>query len=294
MKKVFVTGGTGFVGRSVVNRLLQDGFEVLLLVRRRDAVVPDGVTAVFGDVLDKQSLAKAMSGADVVVHLVGIIREFPAKGITFEKLHYEASVNVVDAAKESGIKRFVHMSANGTREGAVSGYHKTKYRAEEYLKSSGLDYTIFRPSLIYGKGDEFINMLAGYMKKTPVFSYFGDGSYPMQPIHVEQVAKAFVKAIDIEEAAGNVYGLCGTEVFTYKEILGVISKALGKKTILLPVPEFVIKTAVALFSGFSFFPITKDQMIMLFEGNTCPDNSAFKLFDLEEKNLFETVSVYLS
>ncbi|QAR32061.1 NAD-dependent epimerase/dehydratase family protein [Geovibrio thiophilus] len=291
MKKVFVTGGTGFVGSHVISKLIEKGVHVKALVRNKKTH-PDA-EAVQGDILRPETFADALRGVNAVINLVGIIREFPDKGITFENMHYSAAKNAADAAKAAGVSRFIHMSANGTRKNAVSGYHKTKYQAEEYIKNSGLDFTIFRPSLIYGKGDSFISMLAGYMKKTPVFSYFGDGSYPMQPVSVYETADAFTEAVFRDTAIGKTYPLCGNRVYTYKELLYEISKAMDKKIILLPVPEAVISLAISLFGGFTFFPVTRDQFIMLKEGNTCAETFAFTELGIQQRNFADEIKKYI-
>jgi NADH dehydrogenase len=294
MKKVLITGATGFVGNAVLESLNRHGYTPYALVRRgSEKKLGQPAIEIFGDVLDSDSLNKAMKGMDAVIHLVGIIREFPRKWITFENMHTRASENVATAAAENGVKRFIHMSANGTRENAVSMYHITKCRGENAVSTKGLDYTIFRPSLIYGQQDTFINMLAEYMKKTPVFSYFGDGSYPMQPVYVQDVADCFVKAIDNPETVGKTYSLCGPDAVTYKELLKMISRVLGKSHLLLPVPEVFIRAAIGMFGKTDWFPITKDQFIMLTEGNVCADDSAFKVLGVERHKLEETVRSYL-
>jgi NADH dehydrogenase len=291
MKKVFVTGGTGFVGSYVIHELLKRGLHVTALTHGRKA--QEGAETVRGDILRPETFAGALKGMDAVIHLVGIIREFPSKGVTFENMHYNATVNVVEAAEKAEVKRFVHMSANGTRENAVSMYHITKFRAEQHLKNSGLDWTIFRPSLVYGPGDSFISMLAGFMKNTPVFTYFGDGSYPMQPISAYETAEAFADSLFKPESIGKTYTLCGNKTFTYKELLRSVSEALGSGKTLIPVPETLVSLGIRLFGGFSFFPITKDQFIMLKEGNTCENRDAFEELSIKERDFEEEIRKYI-
>lgn len=295
MKTVFLTGATGFVGTEILKTLLDKGYRVKAFVRdvSKLAVNDERIEIVKGDILDAESVHKGIVGSDVVINLVGIIREFPDKGITFENMHFIASKNVVDAAKANNIQRFIQMSANGTRKDAVSNYHKTKYKAEEYLVNSGLTYTILRPSLIYGEKDSFINMLNDFMKKLPIFSYFGDGSYPMQPVSVKEVAEIFVKSIDNENTYNKIYSVCGKDVFTYKQLLQIIMEVTGRKRLLLSVPEFFIEMGINLFGSFSWFPITRDQFIMLKEGNVCDNDEIFRITGVEKKDFKEHLKSYL-
>lgn len=295
MKKVFLTGATGFVGTEITRKLIEKGYIVKVLVRdeKRLKVKSEKIEIAKGDILDAESVLKGISGCDVVINLVGIIREFPERGITFENMHFVATKNAVDAANRSGISRFIQMSANGTRQDAVSNYHKTKYRAEEYLKNSNLIYTIFRPSLIYGENDSFINMLNNFMKKTPVFSYFGDGGYLMQPVSVAEVADIFVNSIDLEKTYNRTFPICGGEVLTYKQLLKTIMDVTGRKRLLLPVPELFIEMGIGLFGNFSWFPITKDQFIMLKEGNVCDNDEIFNITGVKKENFKEYLKRYL-
>jgi len=294
MKRILVTGATGFVGNAVVESLSKHGYAPVALVREgSEQKLHHDAEVIHGDILDKASLLKALDGIYAVIHLVGIIREVPRKAITFENMHTYATKNIVEACVEKGIKRYIHMSANGTRADAVSNYHITKQQAENEVKKSGMEYTIFRPSLIYGKDDSFINMLAGYMRSTPIFSYFGDGSYPMAPIFVGDVADCFVKAIDEPKTNGMIYPLCGETVYTYKELLKLVGKALGKNIILLPVPEFAISMGISLLGKTDWFPITRDQFIMLTEGNTCDTHDAFKILKVDRSDFFDKIDTYL-
>ena len=179
-RRVFVTGASGFVGSAVVEELLSRNFAVSALVNRRPLTTGIGqVQSIKGDLFDDRALDDAMRGCDAVIHLVGIILEKPARGITFERIHYQGTKTVVNAAKRNGVKRFIHMSALGTRPDAASNYHKTKFAAEEYLRASGLEWTIFRPSLIHGPAGEFMRMEARWARRTaPPFlmmPYFGAG-----------------------------------------------------------------------------------------------------------------------
>lgn len=267
---VFMSGGTGFVGGHLRRALLDRGHRIRLLMHRRGDVLDAGVEGVEGDVGKPESFAAMVRGCDAVINLVGIIREFPAKGITFERLHVEATRNMVDAAREAGVRRFLQMSALGTRRDAVSGYHRTKYLAEEYVRVSGLDYTIFRPSIIFGPKDAFVNILAGYIRSYPAVPVVGDGRYRLQPISADDVARCFVAALEREETAGQTFELCGPQPFAYDDMLDMIARVLGRGSVTkLHAPLTLMTPVVKAFQGFSFFPLTMDQILMLVEENIC-------------------------
>lgn len=286
-RKVFVTGGTGFVGREVMRQLVAAGHVARALVREGSVnklAVLENVEVHPGDVTDVDSLAGALAGCDAVIHLVGIIRAFPGRGITFQKLHVEATGNMLTAAAEQGVKRFLHMSSNGTRPDGITEYHRSKWQAEELVRASTLDWTIFRPSLIFGREGEFVKILAELLRRTPVVPVLGNGKYRMQPVAVEQVAASFVQALDMPETIGASYELGGGESYSYDEILDLTAKALGKGAVAkIHQPLCMIKPMVRMLEGFKRFPITEDQLKMLLEGNVCDPGQwarAFKLTPL--------------
>ena len=271
--KVFVTGGTGFVGSEVLRQLVAANYEVRVLMRRGSEgklAVRDGVEICCGDATEKASLVEALAGCDAVIHLVGIIREFPGQGITFERLHAEATGNVLAAAQAQGVRRYLHMSANGTGPAGASNYHRSKWQGECAVRNSGLDWTIFRPSLIFGKGGEFVAMLADLIRKLPVVPVLGDGQYRMQPVAVAQVAESFVRALAMPETIGETYHLGGGESYSYDEILDLTGKAIGRDAVSkVHQPLFMVKPMVKLLGHADSFPITSDQLEMLLAGNVC-------------------------
>lgn len=293
---VFITGGSGFVGRAVIQRLLNEGHSVRALVRSEgDLAGFDAVTEVVGDTTDPETLQEQLPGCDAIIHLVGIIREIPCKSVTFEKLHVESTENVLAAAVEQGVKRYLQMSANGTRSQAISRYHQTKWDAEEKVRQSGLDWTIFRPSLIYGPGDQFINMLAQLIKMLPVVPIMGDGKYQLQPVHVNDVANGFVQALEKQEAVGQTYQCCGPQVFSYDQLLDVVAQGLGLRSGVRKIhqPLWLMKPVVAVMQSIPQFPMTSDQLQMLLEGNICSDSGWQDDFSLEMEDFLSSIRAYL-
>lgn len=292
--KVFVTGGTGFVGGHVIDELHRQGHDVRALVHRRRPSAFGGVEQVEGDVMCPESFEGAMTGCEAVVHLVGIIREFPSRGITFERMHVRATGNVLAAAAQARVGRFLHMSALGTRQGAVSAYHGTKYRAEELVRASGLCYTIFRPSLIFGPKDGFVNMLAGQLRYTPVMPVIGTGAYRLQPIHAGDVARCFALALGLPETVGGCYELCGDRRLTYVELLDEIAAAMGRPAPFKPrVPLAPMRLLISLLQGFPLFPITRDQLQMLIEESICSGRWK-EVFGFEPKDFTAGIREYIS
>ena len=282
--KVFVTGGTGFVGREILGQLLSAGHEVRALVRDGSQDKLSGhqnLETHIGDVTDAASLGGALDGCDAVIHLVGIIREFPGRGITFKNIHVTATENILEACDEQGVQRYLHMSSNGTRERGTTAYHRTKWQAEELVRASGLDWTIFRPSLIFGRGSEFVKMLTELIRRIPVVPVIGDGQYRMQPVSVEQVAVSFVKALAMPESVGKTYHQGGSESYTYDAILDLTGKAMGRKQVTkVHQPLFMIKPMIKILQGFEQFPITEGQLKMLIEGNVCDPDEWAQAFGL--------------
>jgi uncharacterized protein YbjT (DUF2867 family) len=285
MHRVFVTGGTGFVGRAVIHALRAEGHVVRCLVRRgseRDLHGLEAIERVEGDVLVQQSLDEAVPGCDTVVHLVGIIREHPARGVTFERLHVDATANIVNAAATAGVRRIVHMSALGSRPGARSRYHQTKWAAEETVRQGPLDWTIFRPSIIYGPGDGFITPLVKAVRRLPVVPVIGAGRTRLQPVPVEQVADAFAQAVTRHETTGKAYEAGGPDAYTFAEVLDLIASALGRRHVRrVRVPLPLVTGATRVLQALPFYPLTTDQLIMLGEDNTCDPSPFFRTFELK-------------
>jgi len=291
--KIFISGGTGFVGGHLCQELLQRGHTLRMLVHSKGDGEREGVELFRGDVTDAQSCLAGAKGCDAVINLVGIIREFPGRGVTFARLHVEATRNMVAAAQQCGIRRYLQMSALGSRPGAVSGYHRSKFAAEELVVVSGLDYTIFRPSLIFGRGDAFVNMLAGYIKSFGAVPVVGDGSYRLQPIAAGDVARCFALALEKPETAGQAYTICGRDRLTYLELVDAIGTALGKSFVLkLKNPLCLMKLVTPLLEGFSFYPLTSDQITMLLEESIC-DGEWQQTFGFEPTGFREGIGRYL-
>ncbi len=273
--KVFVTGGSGHVGESVLRLISEAGHESRALSRDPELVkahlttIP-GVYPVRGDItnISIDLLAALMAKSQAVVHLVGIIIEKGTPG--FDAVHVEGARRMVEAAKQAGLKRFIHMSALGTRENAVARYHQTKFAAEQIVRESGLDWTIFRPSIIYGEKDEFLNTFAGIARIAPALPIIGPGKGKLQPIWVEDVARCFAKALELPETIGQIYETGGDQAYSVEEIMRLLVASMGKRRMFLHLPVSIARLQARLFNLLPGKPpFTEDQITMLGEDNVC-------------------------
>jgi len=284
--KVLLTGGAGFVGGHLVRRLLAQGTPLRLLARR-PAKVPQHLPAaevVQGDINDPRSLAAAMEGAAAVVHLVGIIRE--RRGAGFHKVHVQGTENVLRACRRAGVARLLHMSALGARPDARACYHRTKWAAEEAVRASGLDYTIFRPSVIFGSGDEFVNRLVRLVRRAPLIPVIGDGLRLLQPIWVEDVVSCFVQSLSKRETIGESYDLGGPETLGLLEIVEMIRDQLHLSKPILHFPVWLVRPQAWVMQRLlPNPPLTTEQLTMLQEDNVCDLRSVEDTFQLTWKRL---------
>jgi len=270
------------VGRHVTTLLAGRGHQVRALVRRDDpgraaAALPAERTP--GDLADPAALAALTRGADVIVHLVGIIVE--AGAATFEAVHVEGTRRLLTAAREAGVRRFVHMSAVGARdEPGATRYHRTKWRAEELVRSSGLSHAIFRPSIISGPENRSIRTLARLHRWSPLVPVFGDGGFAMQPVWIGDVALAFALAAE-RPALSGVFELGGPATLTYEEFVRAIGRAAGHPRRLVHVPLAVARAAAAALGVMGpLAPLTLDQLQMLVEGSATPANALESTFGI--------------
>jgi NADH dehydrogenase len=292
--KIFISGGTGFVGGHVCRALRERGHQLRLLVHRRSGTAESGIEFFEGDVTRPGSFAEGVSGCEAVINLVGIIREFPFRGVEFEKMHVQATAAMLEVTRKAGIGRFLQMSALGVRPDAVSAYHRTKWRAEESVRGSTLKWTIFRPSLIFGPHDAFINMLAAQLRLAPVMPVIGTGLYRLQPIHADDVARCFAQALEMPETIGQTYELCGKDRVNYEVLLDMVATAMGRQRPFKPhFPLGLMKLVIPIMQKIPQFPITMDQLQMLLEESVCGGEWQ-NVFGFEPRGLQDGIAEYLT
>ncbi len=284
MHRIFVTGATGFVGHAVIHALRAHGYAVRCLVRRGSEIDLRGLEAierVEGDVLSPATLERDMAGCDTVVHLVGIIREEPATLSTFERIHTQGTINVLEAAAVTGVRRYLHMSALGVRAGARARYHQSKWAAEEAVRASPIPWTIFRPSIIYGRGDQFVNMLATMIRRSPVVPVIGGGQQRLQPVPVDYIAEGFARAAALAATVKQAYEVGGPEPVTMIQLLDLVGAALGRSRVRkVHLPLGLVRPIARLLHRLPGFPLTPDQLLMLEEDNVCDPQPFYATFGL--------------
>jgi len=277
--RVALIGGTGFVGSYLVDALADAGHEIRLLVRPgSEHKVRKGAQRVAGDVSSTAALQDTLEGCDAVIYCVGLLREFPRRGITFKTTQYQGVVDTVAAAKKVGVNRLLLMSAIGVKDPGTK-YQSTKRRAEVHALESGLDVTVLRPSVIFGdpRGTmEFATQLNRDMVRPPLPAV-NFGGVRMSPVHVEDVAAAFVAALEDRGTIGKTLELAGPEILGWGDMVRRIAAATGKSKLMLSMPLWLMKTGATLFDWLPFYPVTRDQLIMLGEGNTGSSETLEKL-----------------
>jgi NADH dehydrogenase len=294
---VLVVGGSGFVGTALCTELDRRGHDVTALSRSpEDADLPDGVERVAGDVTAYDSIEGAFEGQDAVVYLVALSPLFkPKGGLTHEKVHLGGTENTMRACEEHGVDRLVHMSALGADPEARTEYLRTKGEAENLVMESGLDWTVFRPSVVFGDGGEFVSftreLKSTFAPLVPIYPIPGGGKTPFQPVWIEEFAPMMADAVEDEKHVGQEYDIGGPEVLTLAEVAKLAFRAEGKSVKVVSMPMSLARVGVTLAGPLPFIPFGADQIRSLKEDNRVADNgvSAFGV-DVEE---LTTVGEYL-
>jgi len=262
--KVAIAGGTGFVGRHAVEALRARGHVVVVLARGRHGV-PLGAELVACDLAQEAIPAGALAGCDAVVNLAGIKREDGRQ--TFEAVHVEATRRLLAACGEAGIRRFVHLSVVCSRPDPRLPYHDTKWRAEEAVRASGLDFTILKPAVIYGPGDDMVTHLVRMLRFAALFPVVGRGESILQPVDVRDVAEAVAAALDRPRSIGGTYDVVGPERLPLAEVVRVVADGIGLNVHIVPTPLPVQRVAVRVMDAVMTQPLsTPAQLQMLVDG----------------------------
>jgi uncharacterized protein YbjT (DUF2867 family) len=280
----------------MLERLIREGHDVHALAREPMKLDPPPgpgqMRAFQGDVVTRKGLDEAAAGCDAAIHLVGIIME--TGGATFEKAHHVATVNVVNAAKRAGIRRFVQMSALGARADGVSGYQTTKWKAEEVVRASSMDWVILRPSIIFGPRDGFVTQMLQVMRSAPLFRpVVGHGKYLFRPVYIADVVECFVQSLKNPAAVGQTIAVVGGDELTLDALLAVLAECAGVRKPAIHIPFPVMYFNATLLSKFMKRPpVTPDQLRMLQEGSTADPEPMRRIFHVNPIGFREGLNMY--
>ena len=281
IRNVCVLGGTGFIGEEIVSRLGAAGHGVKVLTRNpaqhRDLKVLPTVRLVRADVHDEARLASEFAGCDVVINLVGILNETAlgrGSGAQFRKVHTELPQKVVRACKAAGVRRYLHMSGlKADSQRGPSHYLKTKGLAEDYIHEHCADgkpeYVIFKPSVVFGPGDAFINNFAGILKLTPGVLPLACADAKFAPVYVGDVAAAFIACLDRRDVAGRTFELCGPDTLTLGDIVRLTARLLGLKRLVIPLPKSVARVQAAVMDFVPGKPFSTDNFLSATLDSVC-------------------------
>ena len=275
---ILVTGAAGYVGSHIVKRLVEAGQPVRALVRNRTWAQAEGRLANLkiewaeGDVTQPETLAIAMQGVESVIHTVAIAIE--KGGRDYETINYQGTVNVVNAAKAAGVKRFINICQLGADAKLPYRFLASKGKAQEYVAASGLAWTALRPSVIWGPEDEFANTFAKLVPISPlIYPIIGDGQARFQPVWVEDLVTAVVKSLDDPATIHQDLEIGGPEVLTIAEIEKRTLQAIGARRTMIPTPVPLLRVVVALMGVLPAPPVTTSLLDLLAVDNTTRNNA---------------------
>lgn len=303
--KIALIGGTGFVGSYIIDELIKNEMTPRILVRENSkskVIQPDKCEIIFGDVENEDSLRETLNGCDAVIYLIALIREFPAKKITNERFQFKGSERVSKIAKEVGVKRFLLMSALGANPNpSSSNYMNAKYLSEQSLKNTDLEWTIIRPSSLFGdpRGEgrpEFCMMLDKLMLNILPFPSFlpfpapafftglnplEAGKYSLSMVHAKDVAKIFIKSLADKTTISQTLEIGGLKEISWNEIVTSIVAVTGQKIIMIPAPFGLVALVAGMLDRFEWFPAGKEQLQDLVKGSVCDSSTIFKKYEIE-------------
>lgn len=268
LKKVLLIGGGGFVGGWIANRLSERGIRVTIPSRHRDnakePILLPTVYVVNADVNDPAQLAPLMQGVDAVINLVGILHDGSSGqpfGKRFAAAHVELPKKIIAAMKQAGVRRLVHMSALKAAADAPSGYLRSKAAGEAAVLAAAneLEVTVFRPSVIFGPDDSFLNTFATLLKLFPVLPLAG-GAARFQPVYVGDVADAFVDCLTDGATVGQTYELCGPTAYTLRELVDYTGSLIGKRRLVIELPDTLAYLQASLLGLLPKPPMSPDNL----------------------------------
>lgn len=307
IRKIAILGGTGFVGRTLANRFVKDGYQLKVLTRDREAnkndlILLPGLELAEANVHDIEQLTELFAGCDAVINLAGILNEHGTSGAGFQTIHVELMEKIIKACRKNGIHRLLQMSAlNADAHNGPSHYLRTKGKAEDIAHGApDIRVTSFRPSVIFGPADSFFNRFARLLKLTPAFFPLACPKARFAPVYVEDVAEAFARSLRDPGSYGKRIELCGPHTYTFEELVRYTAACAGLKRIIIPLPDFLSQVQAMSFDlmGFLFNfigmekPFSRDNYLSTKVDSVCHDNG-FQSLGITPAALESVVPKYL-
>ena len=290
---VLVLGGSGFVGRHIVAELVRDSYRVVVPTRRREnarhLILLPTVDVVNADIHDPPTLARLAKGASAVINLVGILNE--AGRDSFARVHVELTAKAIAACRSERVRRLLHMGALNADPAGPSRYLRSKGEAEAAVAASGLDWTIFEPSVVFGREDRFLNLFASLMRYLPVMA-LARAHTRFQPVYVRDVAQAFVHALADEATVGRRYPLCGPDIFTLRELVAFVGKLTGNERPILELGDGAGRLQARLLELLPGTPMSRDNLASM-QVDSVSDCAFPPMFGVTPASLATVAPTYL-
>ncbi len=299
--RICILGGSGFVGRALSARLVADGHEVLVPTRRydkhRDLLVLPTLSLLQGNIHDLEFLARCCEGQDAVINLVGILNERGRNGRGFARVHVEFPEKLVAACRRAGVKRLLHMSALNASLSAPSHYLRTKAMGEDTAHraaADGIHVTSFRPAVIFGPRDSFVNRFAGLLRLAPGVFPLACPNSKFQPVYVEDVVSAYVHALHNTKTHGQRYDLCGPKVYTLSQIVGYIAETMGKRVHIVGLNRALSHLQAAFLEFAPGKPFSLDNFRSLQVDSVCSGKAFPEMFGITPTPMERIVPTYVT
>lgn len=298
---IVVVGGTGFLGRRIVGELVRSGHEVAVVGRDPSKVRKDpqlaGVEARFGDVTRSDTLAPALEGADTVVCAVQFPNhpiEVPRKGLTYDRYDRRGTMNLVDAARSVGVRRFIYVSGAGADPASGFSWYRAKGLAERAVKSSGLEHSIIRPSWAYGPGDRALNRFALTARLSPVVPIFGPEDLSIQPVFVDDIAAAVATMAQRDEAVGKIFEIGSEEIMTMRQVVQTMLDVMGKARKIVRIPTPLARVATLPLIVLPAPPLTPQGVTFATQDGLVDIQDTVDILGVKPTSLREALATYLS
>jgi uncharacterized protein YbjT (DUF2867 family) len=287
-----VFGGTGFVGRRIVHRLRESGTRVRIVSRHSGRAADDGVEQIVANAHDERSVAAAVAGADGVVNAISLYVEHGSD--TFHSVHVEAAGKIARAARQAGIRRFVHVSGIGANAASLSPYIRSRGEGEATVQTAFSSAVIVRPAVMFAPDDAFVTTIVRLLRSLPAYPIFGDGRTRLQPVHVDDVAAAIAQILRQEKKPYPVYELAGPRVYSYEELLRTIARIAGLRPVLMRMPFALWDALAGLAEMLPGPPLTRSQVeLMQIDTTTSENLPGFRALGISPRTLEDELEAIL-